>query len=517
MKKKTILILFLFVVILGITIWFFNEAKKQRAEIGERLELPEALPAIVAPVGFAGGGGGGGGNGGGGYSFGISVARDPQWWPHTWRITLNESQGAIRNFTIIFKTESGTEISRRTVANHNSFLTPFLTFVPFNDFISAVGTYKMTVSTVVGGVTYNADATFTIATDDLPSGYALLTSVARDPQWWPFTQRIFLHESVRGTRDYLLTFKNGSGTTISSRTVSGLNTSTVPFCTFTPSNEGITTQGTYQVTVSVVVSGTTYTHTSSFSLNADDFTVGTGGGTVGSGTTTGEIAGWVEPNDPNADVEMIVSPTHITGRFKLAGGSGAYNITAKLGAASVGSANNANYGSYVECTINRFYNQQDLAGQTLAWEIEKSGVVTTVSFFTPEMVCREYEPKKNFNGQAVEYPDIVDRILMLRYTKPFNSARIKLEDVGENMGMVAFYWKDGSQYFDGTSWNGSILSPRPIPAMRHCQVIKFLVDPAFGNINNADNSLFHGALSYNKQGSRLEFWVRTAASQNNNS
>lgn len=512
MKTKTIILILTITITVGVIVWVYQEAKKRRANLPQQLNpQPASIPVMAS---FGGGSGGSSSGGNAGYTLSITAARDTTWWPHTWRITLNESQGAIKSFTLTFK-QGNTVISSRTVNNHNSFVTPFLTFVPFNDGIFETGNYTVEVSTTVGGTVYTGAASFVIASQDLPAGYALNTSVNRDPQWWPFSQRIKLNETIRGTRDYLLTFKTANGTTISSRTVTALNTATVPFCTFTPTNDGITTQGTYQVTVSVTISGTTYTHTSTFSLNADDFATGTGSGTTGNGTTQGNVTGWQEPADPNADVEMIVSPTQITGRFKIAGGAGNYNATVKKSGVIVGTSGNLGYGTYVECTINRFYNQQDLAGQSLTWEFEKNSVVTTVTFFTPEMVMREYEPRKTFNGQNVEYPDLEDRILMLRYTKPFNSGRIKLEDVGENLGMVGFYYKNGSVYRDNSNnFNTSILSPRLVAALRHHQVIKYLIDPAFGNINDPNNSLFYGNQSYNKQGARLEFWIRTAANQN---
>lgn len=507
---KMILSISMVIVTAGVIAYFVI---RKRRKATSTIHTGSNAPIVPSVVASSGGGSGGGSVVNTGYTLSITTARSANWWPHTWSIALNESQGSIKNFTLTFK-QGNTVISSRTVANHNSFVTAFLTFVPFNEGIFETGNYTVEVSTSVGGTAYTASANFVIASQDLPAGYALNTSVIRDPQWWPFSQRIKLNETIRGTRDYLLTFKTANGTTISSRTVTALNTASVPFCTFTPTNEGITTQGTYQVTVSVVVSGTTYTHTSTFSLNADDFAAGTGSGTTGTGTTTGNTTGWTEPTDPNADVEMMVSPTQITGRFKISAGSGNYNATVKKSGATIATSGNLAYGTYVECTINRFYNQEDLAGQTLTWEFEKNSVVTSITFFTPQMVTREYEPRIVFNGQNVEYPDIEDRILQIRYTKPFNSARIKLEDVGENLGMVGFYYKNGSIYRDNNgNFNASILSPRPVPAFRHIQIIKYLMDGAFGNINDPNNSLFYGNQSYNKQGARLEFWVRTAANQ----
>lgn len=518
MKKALIITLLVVVIIAAVGAWTYAEAAKRRrpatTPVPNETEPETETMAYSLLSRSGGGGGGGGGDTGGGdlYTLTVSVARDPGWWPFAQRITLNESQRAIRNFTLKFY-QGTTLIRQRNVNNLNTSTTPFLTFVPFNDYISTPGTYKVEVSTVVGGITVTASANFTLTSEDLPTGYALNAYVNRDPQWWPFSQRISLVETVRGTRDYVLTFKTATGTTISTRTVTALNTNSVPFLTFTPANEGITTQGAYQVTVGVTISGTPYSITVPFSLTADDFASG-GSGSGGTGTTGGNTEGWVEPADPNANVEMIVTPSQIIGRFKLSGGSGSYNCIVKKAGVTVGTGSNLAYSTYVELTINRFYNQQDLAGQTLSWEFEKASVVTAVSFFTPEAVYREYDPKKNFNGQNVEYPEFEDRLLQLRYTKPFNNARIKLEDVGENAGMVAFYQKNGSIYFDGTNYNATILSPRLVPAMRHIQIIKFLIDSSFGNINRVDQDLFYGPGTFNKQGARLEFWIRTAANQN---
>ena len=493
----------------GIIVYVYQQAQKRRKNT-----VPVTTDPVTPVFGLVGAVAGGGGSIGGTspYTLSIAAARDPQWWPHTWRISLTESQGSIKTFTIKFK-QGSTVISQRDVQNHNSFVTPFLTFVPFNDGIVTTGNYTVEVSTTVGDQTYTSSANITIAADDLPGGFALQTSVARDPQWWPYTQRISLNETTRAIRNYVLTFKTIGGSTISTRTVTGLDTSVVPFMTFVPVNEGITAPGSYQVTVSVVVSDSTYTHTSTFSLTSQDFA--DGGSTPVSGTADGAVVGWTEPTNPNANVEMIVSPTQITGRFKIAGGSGTYNATAKKGSTVIATANNLSYGTYVEMTINRFYNQEDLSGQTLTWEFEKSSVVSSFSFFTPEVVPREYTIQKNFNGQnVVEFPYFEDRLLQLRITKPFDSGRIKLEDVGENAGMVAFYYKNGSPSRNGNTFNTTVLSPRLVPAMRYVQVIKYLIDPSFGNINDTNNSLFYGAQTYSKLGARLIFWIRTAANQN---
>lgn len=312
-----------------------------------------------------------------------------------------------------------------------------------------------------------------------------------------------------GTYTGSATLKNAGGVALHTETFGapGLNISAAgyPAIYFNPLDPvwNVNAAGTYTMEIVFNIAGTNYTRTTPITITAQDLGQGSG---VGGSPILGE------PSDPNADVEMIVDPYEIKGRFKIAGGSGTYNVAVKKGGATIATGT-ANYGTYAELTLKRFHNQEDLAGQTLTWEFEKAGNVTSVNFFTPELVHFEYIPEITFDGSGnAVYPDIEDRKLMLRYTKPFNSARLRLEDVGENLGMTPFYYLNGTIKKAGNSWDASSLSSRLVPALYLMNVTKFLVSSNVTNINDPNLNLFSG--NYGVNGGKADFWIRTANNQN---
>ncbi len=477
-------------------------------------------------------GGGGGGSNDGFVITGIGqvvTGANPQQSWHT-----VESPARVINITA---TPPGTYDGSVTINGHTEVFEnlnvssagyPAVYFNPANQIwgISTPGTYSIQITLNIGGSNYTQNTTTVVTNADLGldesgdgfviTGIGQVVTGASPQQSWHTVESparvINITATPPGTYSAAVTI-NGHTEVIEG---TNFSPSGYPAVYFDPTNSvwGIVSAGVYTIQVVLNIGGTNYTKTTTTTITNTDLGI-TGGGGGGEGTADAEVVGYVEPANPNENVEMVVTPFQIIGRFKIAGGTGNYNITAKKDGVTVGTGSMRPYSTYTELTINRFYNQEDLAGKTLVWECEKSGTTTSFTFFTPECVTREYQPKITFSGQNAEYPDLVDRILMLRYTKPFDSGRIKVEDVGENLGMNPFYWKNGSIYRSGGVYNSSILSPRLVPAMRYIQILKYLVDPRFENINGGMGiSLFSQNTFFGKEGARLECWFRTAANQN---
>jgi len=383
---------------------------------------------------------------------------------------------------------------------------------------NGAGTYTIQLSTISGGITYQDSKVITLEQSDFDCGTGgqtqgfVITGIGQNVTGaYP---QLPYHTVTSPARVINLTATPPSSysgsVTINGHTeiLNNLNVTAggYPAVYFNPTNPAwnISAAGSYAVSITLSINGTNYTQTTSTLVTNTDLGID---GNTGSGV--------VEPSDPNPNVEMIVDPYTIKGRFKLTGGSGTYNVTVKLGNITV-STGTAAYGTYVEHTLKRFYNQGDLAGNTLTWSFEKAGSTTDISFFTPEIVHREYTPEVSFDGSGnALYNNFEDQKLMIRYTKPFSSARIKLEDVGSSLNMQLFYYVNGSIYRDQSgNYDASVLSPRLVPAMRHVQILKFFVDTAYGNINNPNKSLYYDSTYYNKSGARVECWFRTAADQN---
>lgn len=432
----------------------------------------------------------------------------------------------VKNF-ILKIYQSGNLLQEVPLTGIDTSAYPAIIFEPKNVMWSfnGPGSYTLQLSTVYSGITYQDSKVITLEQSDFDCGTGgtgeetegfVITGVGQNvtgayPQL-PF-HTVALPERVinlvatpAGTYSGSVTI-NGHTFTLTNLVVSSAG---YPAVFFNPTNPfwDITTAGTYAISISLVINGTTYTQTTSTVVSNADLGI-VDGGNSGSGS------GVIEPSDPNPDVEMIVDPYTIKGRFKISGGSGTYNVTVKLGGNTI-STGTAAYGTYAEHTIKRFHNQGDLAGVTLVWSFEKAGITTNVTFFTPEIVHREYRPEVTFDGSGnAIYNNFEDQKLMIRYTKPFNSPRIRLEDVGSNLSMQIFYYVNGSIYRDSNgNYDASVLSPRLVPALRYVQILKFFVDTAYGNINDPTKSLYYDNTFYNKSGARAECWFRTAANQN---
>lgn len=261
----------------------------------------------------------------------------------------------------------------------------------------------------------------------------------------------------------------------------------------------ITQPNNYQISITLNILGQDYTKTTSTLISSEDLN-------QSGGSTTNPP----EVSVSNPDIECVIDINSIIGRFKFEAFSSGDNISINVKSGNtLVSTNNFVYSTYAQITFPRYFAQQDLSGQTLTFEFLSQGKETQVkSYFIPKVILREYTPKMQFSGNTVSFPEIDDQILILKITKPFNSNNFIVEDVGSNLGMSPFYYKNGTISKQNGIFNASVLSTRPIKPETQYQIVKYLIDSNFPNINS-DTNLFSTTPYWNKNAAKADFWIKS--------
>lgn len=167
----------------------------------------------------------------------------------------------------------------------------------------------------------------------------------------------------------------------------------------------------------------------------------------------------------SSKIESISDYETTTIRFKLENGSGQYDTQVLLGNTLIKNVGLVSYGqNYLEITFPTFYNTTDLRGNELTFVFQKGGQSSTVKYFLPNLINREYTPDYLNNSD--------DRMLILKLTKTFNN-EYKITDIGENRGLNPEYYING-----GNGGDCDILPDINYPTEKQIEILKVLVPNA---------------------------------------
>lgn len=164
----------------------------------------------------------------------------------------------------------------------------------------------------------------------------------------------------------------------------------------------------------------------------------------------------------SSNIESISDYQNTILRYKLENGSGIYDTQLLLGTEIIGNFGNVTYGSeYLEIQIPTYFNDIDLRGKELTAVFQKGGNSTTVKYFLPNLVNREYTPNYENNNE--------DRLLILRLTKTFYN-EYKIIDFGDNIGLNPEYFING-----GNGGDCDVLPDVNHPTEKQIEILKVLV------------------------------------------